>query len=206
MKDAIAAAREDFERRSRARRDKERRTESRARRGGDGGDLFDGERAFLAGLADECPRCGEFFGVETSRADKVAHLVGCDDAAAHAAHARRREAAAKRSRARDERSEQTDAAQARAVWEAAGGSTSTLWMLPDDALVDLAGGGDDVRGLDRAGLVAAAAAARDAGGRRLLTEDGGSPGKVKRRKLNRTSLRGRRAGHFCPRVAAPPRP
>ena len=90
-----------------------------------------------------------------------------------------------RKQAREDLDDAAATTQARAVWEASGAQTSTLWMLPDAALVEMIGG--DTDGLELAELIARAAAARDAGGRRLLT-DGRSPRKAARRRLTAASL------------------
>ena len=113
-----------------------------------GGGGLDKERSFLLGLLDECPRCGEFFGEGTSKQDKRDHLACCADTAA-IARKRRRDAdddaaAAKR----DDADAAAEAAQAKAVWEAAGKQVSQLWMLPDAALADMCGG--VAEGLSRA--------------------------------------------------------
>ena len=208
MANAVAEARAAHERRAKSRLAKRRRADAAQRRG----DLFDGERAFLNGLSDHCPKCGEFFGVGTSMEDRRTHLKACTDAVAHEAHARARadasaqikisrryllgchpthwlicaQADAKaRKQAREDLDDAAATTQARAVWEASGAQTSTLWMLPDAALVEMIGG--DTDGLELAELIARAAAARDAGGRRLLT-DGRSPRKAARRRLTAASL------------------
>ena len=89
-------------------------------------------------------------------------------AAAHDAHAKAQADAKAKKRQREDLDDAAATAQARAVWEASGAQTSKLWMLPDAALVEMIGG--DTDGLDRTELIARAAASRDAGGRRLLTE------------------------------------
>ena len=147
--------------------------------------LFDGERCFLNGLSDDCPRCGAFFGVGTSMEDRRTHLKACTDAAAHDAHAKAQADAKAKQRQREDLDDAAATAQARAVWEASGAQTSMLYMLPDAALVEMIGG--DADGLDRTELIARAAASRDAGGRRLLT-DGRSPRKAARRRLTAASL------------------
>ena len=147
--------------------------------------LFDGERCFLNGLSDDCPRCGAFFGVGTSMEDRRTHLKACTDAAAHDAHAKAQADAKAKQRQREDLDDAAATAQARAVWEASGAQTSMLYMLPDAALVEMIGG--DADGLERTELIARAAAARDAGGRRLLT-DGRSPRKAARRRLTAASL------------------
>jgi len=180
MATAVAEARTAHERRAKSRLAKRRRADAAQRRGGD---LFDGERAFLNRLADHCPKCGDFFGVGTSMDDRRTHLRACTDAAAHGAHAESRADATARQRQRDDLDDAAATAQARAVWEASGAQTSTLWMLPDAALVEMIGG--DTDGLERDELIARAVASRD-GGRNLLTN--GSPRKAARRRLTAASL------------------
>ena len=181
MANAVAEARAVHERRAKSRLAKRRRADAAQRRGA----LFDGERCFLNGLSDDCPRCGAFFGVGTSMDDRRTHLKACTDAAAHEAHAKAQADAKAKKRQREALDDAAATAQARAVWEASGAQTSKLWMLPDAALVEMIGG--DTDGLDRTELIARAAASRDAGGRRLLT-DGRSPRKAARRRLTADSL------------------
>ena len=100
--------------------------------------------------------------------DRRTHLKACTDAAAHDAHAKAQADAKAKKRQREDLDDAAATAQARAVWEASGAQTSKLWMLPDAALVEMIGG--DTDGLDRTELIARAAASRDAGGRRLLTD------------------------------------
>ena len=66
------------------------------------GALFDGERCFLNGLSDDCPRCGAFFGVGTSMDDRRTHLKACTDAAAHDAHAKAQADAKAKKRQRED--------------------------------------------------------------------------------------------------------
>ena len=181
MANAVAEARAAHERRAKSRLAKRRRADAAQRRGA----LFDGERCFLNGLSDDCPRCGAFFGVGTSMDDRRTHLKACTDAAAHDAHAKAQADAKAKQRQREDLDDAAATAQARAVWEASGAQTSMLYMLPDAALVEMIGG--DTDGLDRTELIARAAASRDAGGRRLLT-DGRSPRKAARRRLTAASL------------------
>eukprot|EP00629_Pelagomonadales_sp_RCC1024_P017124 CAMPEP_0119293542 /NCGR_PEP_ID=MMETSP1329-20130426/46286_1 /TAXON_ID=114041 /ORGANISM="Genus nov. species nov., Strain RCC1024" /LENGTH=572 /DNA_ID=CAMNT_0007294415 /DNA_START=112 /DNA_END=1827 /DNA_ORIENTATION=+ len=180
-REAVQDARRRHEERSRNRAAKKRRADRAGR--GPRGDLFDAETAFLMDLTDHCPRCGEFFAKGSTREDKVQHLKGCDDAAAHAAHAaaQRREKA--KHVAKEARADAEDDARARAVWEASGARTTQLWMLPDSTLAEMAGAPE---GLDRVELINRAAAARDAG--RLITDGGEGAGKAKRRKLTAKSL------------------
>merc|ERR1712147_227902 len=117
--------------------------------------------------------------------DRRSHLKGCTDAAAHDAHAKAQADAKAKKRQREDLDDAAATAQARAVWEASGAQTSMLYMLPDAALVEMIGG--DTDGLDRTELIARAAASRDAGGRRLLT-DGRSRRKAARRRLTAASL------------------
>lgn len=190
MADAVKDARSDAEKRAKQRASKKRRADAQRRRGAARaeGAAVDAEACFLLGLSDDCPRCGAFFGEGASRSEKREHLETCVDAAAHAAKARASAASAARGEKRAADEERADAAQALATWEATGALTSTLWMLPDAALVEMAGGDDDARTCTRAELIARAAAARD-GILRITDGSGAAPaGRAKRRKLTADSL------------------
>ena len=137
------------------------------------------------GLSDTCPRCGDFFGAGTTREEKAEHLSCCADAEKNARHAGTKTAAKARTASRAAVADKQQDAQATATWEALGGQTETLWMLPDAALAEMAGMDATT---DRCELVAAAAASRDAG--RFLT-DGSQASKkpaATRRKLTAESL------------------
>ncbi|KAH8070451.1 hypothetical protein JL721_5224 [Aureococcus anophagefferens] len=181
MNDAIRDARAEHERNAKQRAAKQRRA---ARRDAKGGGGLDKERSFLLGLLDECPRCGEFFGEGTSKQDKRDHLACCADKAA-IARKRRRDAdddaaAAKR----DDADAAAEAAQAKAVWEAAGKQVSQLWMLPDAAPRTCAAASPRA---SRARTSSRAAATCD--GVLLLTDgDGGGARGAKRRRLTAESL------------------
>ena len=199
MANAVAEASAVHERRAKSRLAK-RET---GRRGAAARRPFRWRRCFLNGLSDDCPRCGAFFGVGTSMEDRRTHLKACTDAAAHDAHSKAQADAKAKKRQREDLDDAAATAQARAVWEASGAQTSKLWMLPDAALVEMIGG--DTDGLDRTELIARAAASRDAGGRRLLT-DGRSPRKAARRRSRPTRCRRttRRSMRPSSAASAPP--
>jgi len=90
-----------------------------------------GEKLFVAGLLDACPRCGFEPPPGVSREELAEHLGCCTDKKAHAAHAAAVAAAgerrAKKAEARDAQAE----AQNLAVWQFLGGDDSQAWLLTD---------------------------------------------------------------------------
>lgn len=186
MDDAIKEARATFEANAKARASKIRRAASRNRGGKDDApSAKEAEASFVLGLTDNCPRCGV---VPEEGCERRGHLADCTDAQAHKKHAARTEQSSARVRDRDADEERMEAAQAKATWDAAGGQTAQLWMLPDACLIEMAGGDDDARNCSRAELISRAAASRD--GVLLLTDgDALAPSrKAKRRKLDVESL------------------
>jgi hypothetical protein len=72
--------------RQRERETKQRRAARATSRGvGSGADV---ERAFLLGLVDACPRCGESLEGYPDEAEQRRHLMECTDTRKHAAHSK----------------------------------------------------------------------------------------------------------------------
>jgi len=99
------------------------------------------EHAFLLGLRDECPRCGQTLesyrdesGKKTDTSPQQVHLDVCVDSSAHARHRDKeaKEKAREEERARRQIAE--DDAQALAAWSHLGGKGSDTWLLTDDQI------------------------------------------------------------------------
>ena len=116
----------------RAREGKQRRA---ARAGGRGGSV-DEERAFLLGLSDSCPRCGqplEEYGEEQQRR----HLMECTDEGAHKQHAQAKAAKAAKEEARQKGSLLQEAAERQAAFQFLGAKNDHLYLLGKPALPHL---------------------------------------------------------------------
>ncbi len=72
--------------RQRERETKQRRAARASSRGVGIGSGADVERAFLLGLVDACPRCGESLEGYPDEAEQRRHLMECTDTRKHAAH------------------------------------------------------------------------------------------------------------------------
>lgn len=101
-------------------------------------ETLDVKKAFVMGLKDECPLCGEEldeFGVE----EALLHLRDCTDENKH----RRYQEKLKREKEERDRKDELDRvqreAQNKAIFDLYGGSS--LWMLTDGQLADRATGG-----------------------------------------------------------------
>jgi hypothetical protein len=74
--------------RQRERETKQRRAARATSRGIGAGSGADVERAFLLGLVDACPRCGESLEGYPDEAEQRRHLMECTDTRKHAAHSK----------------------------------------------------------------------------------------------------------------------
>lgn len=156
----------------------------RGGRGGGGGEegaeaVREAEKAFVRGLADECPRCGWApTAAEAKRELLLEHLKGCTDAKQHAANRKRKAAAEAERAAKAAGRQKQDEAMTQAAWQFLGGSASQMWMLTDEQLRTKA----IEAGIEKAGepaldrterLARLARHAAEADNSRLLTDGGG---------------------------------
>lgn len=134
MTEMKKSVRMEQEHQAKLQRTKQRRAEGRAGRS-EHLSAEEEERAFVMGLADCCPRCGEFF--ETYRRDGEAqqlHLLQCGDGHKHAAHQAQKERAEERKLAGQKRAAKQHEAQSLAQWEFLGAKSSQLYLLSDAQL------------------------------------------------------------------------
>jgi hypothetical protein len=130
MKEMKAQVKEEQEQRIKAREQKMRRM---ARNSSRGVGEIDQEKAFLMGLADLCPRCGdalEQYGEDEQRE----HLATCNDPWKHKRHAENIAKAELVQKQKEAKTQKQESAQANAVWQFLGAKTGQLWLLDDDAL------------------------------------------------------------------------
>ena len=136
-----------------------RRRAQRAARGGAGNEEeADLARAFAAGLADECPKCGvDFADLLREGVPAEVHLMTCNDERSRAEQRAKREARRERDRAREEARAGQDDAEARAAWDFLGRNDDQLYLLSEGQLrKEVEGRGLEVRdGEGRADMIAA---------------------------------------------------
>ena len=91
------------------------------------------EKLFVLGLVDACPRCGVEPG-DDDEAGRLAHLRCCNDAGAHAVHARAQARKAAKEASREQWKDAQGEATNLAAWQFLGGRASQAWMLTDAQL------------------------------------------------------------------------
>ena len=112
-----------------------------------------GERLYVLGLLNACPRCGhaDASSISDSRRGETsrrAHLRACNDAAAHVAHAQGLAAEEGRRAAIASGQAAQEDAGSLAAWQFLGGSAGSAWMLTDKQLdaqctaIGMSAGGD----------------------------------------------------------------
>ena len=135
IKDLKQSVKEEQERQLRAREAKLRR----AKRGGGDVDQTTAEKAFMMGLSDVCPRCGEDFVEMGDEDEQRRHLAECTDEGKHKEHATKVAKKAATKNAQEARQEAQAAAQTHAAWQLMGASKSQLWLLNEEQLRAQAG-------------------------------------------------------------------
>ena len=133
MNDMRREVKEEQERRLKTREAKQRRASRMSGRGG-----FDEEKAFLMGLVDCCPRCGESFEGYPDEETQRLHLMDCTDTRKHAAHSEKKAAEAKKQEEKQKKLDAQESVQTAAVWSFLGGETSQLWILVSRSVYALA--------------------------------------------------------------------
>jgi hypothetical protein len=172
MTETKLSVKKDQEEQLKARRAKERRA---ARSSRDVGlNQLERERAFVMGLEDCCPRCGESFEGYPDEESQRLHLMNCTDDMKHKRHKAEKQKVAEKSAAALGRQEKQAAAQAMAAWEFLGAKSSQLYMLEDQQLEDIA--------IREGALVSAADECL-----RITNDDGGASASVGK-KRSKTAL------------------
>lgn len=131
IKEVKAAVKAEQERFQKAREAKLRR----AKRAGAGeGDPTTQEAAFMMGLSDVCPRCGEDFTEVLDEEEQRRHLMECTDEGKHRAFESKKAKTTKKKADLEAKQEAQRAAQTQAAWQLLGANTSQLWLLDADQL------------------------------------------------------------------------
>jgi hypothetical protein len=113
---------------------------------------FDQDKAFLLGLLDCCPRCGETFDNFPDQ-DQRLHLMECtDDNGKQAAYKKKLEKAKEVAEKKEKKLDAQDDAQTVAAWQFLGAKTDQLWLLNEEQLrhqaldsgLDIEGDKDDL--------------------------------------------------------------
>ncbi|KAJ1459327.1 hypothetical protein M885DRAFT_511204 [Pelagophyceae sp. CCMP2097] len=136
-KDALGQAREASLKLAGARASRQRRATKKVTGNDDGA-------AFLLGLLDDCPKCGESF-LDRDVLDRdddsprAAHFGGCLDAGKHAKHAAAVKAKAAKAETKATKQTMQETLQLKATWTALGAKEDDLHILADSTLAELAG-------------------------------------------------------------------
>lgn len=128
MKELRAEIKDEQERRLKAREAKLRR----ANRSISKLSTAESERAFILGLVDCCPRCGESFeGYPDEEAQRM-HLAECTDTVKHTQHKEKESKAEQKVADKEKKRALQESAQTQAAWSFLGAQTSQLWLLDED--------------------------------------------------------------------------
>lgn len=93
------------------------------------------EKAFIMGLADCCPRCGEMLQSLGDEDAQRAHLRGCNDSSKHQAHKKKKQREADKEAAAEKADHAQTEVENMATWALLGGNSSGLWLLSEEQLV-----------------------------------------------------------------------
>lgn len=148
IKDLKQSVKEEQERQLRAKEAKLRRAKS----GGGDVDQKTAEKAFMMGLSDVCPCCGEDFIEMGDEDEQRRHLAECTDESKHKEHSAKVAKKAATKNAQEARQEAQAAAQTHAAWQLLGANKSQLWLLNEEQLraqagslnLDVSGDKDDL--------------------------------------------------------------
>jgi len=111
-----------------------KRRAERAARGEEEDDVAE-LKAFAAGLADECPKCGVDFAELLAEGITVeVHLMNCNDEESHKRHGAKKEAKRKREAEREEAAAAQNDAESRAAWDFLGKKDDQLYLLSEGQL------------------------------------------------------------------------
>jgi hypothetical protein len=124
---------EEQEARIRAKETKLRRA-SRSRKRADNMTEKDYEKAFMLGLIDCCPRCGEEFEGYPDEESQRAHLMECNDDDKIKKHKRKKVEAAKKEEMKQAQLAKQEAIEMESAFTFLGADDSMLWILDDDQI------------------------------------------------------------------------
>ena len=130
IKETKQSVKAEQERLIKAREAKLRRAK---RSGGDQLSAETTEAAFMMGLSDVCPRCGEDF-AEIPEEEQRMHLVECTDTQKHRAYSTKKTEESSKNVIKEKRQKAQEQAQTQAAWQFLGASTTQLWLLNEDQL------------------------------------------------------------------------
>mmetsp|Transcript_2682 Transcript_2682/g.4029 ORF Transcript_2682/g.4029 Transcript_2682/m.4029 type:complete len:562 (-) Transcript_2682:123-1808(-) len=133
MTEMKRSVKEEQERYAKIHRTKQRRAARSISR-----DQQTAEAAFVMGLEDCCPRCGEGFEGYPDEEAQRHHMMNCTDENKHKKHRKTVQAAKEHAAAAEQKRDKQAQAQSLASWEFLGGKTSQLYLLNNDQLKDIA--------------------------------------------------------------------
>lgn len=87
------------------------------------------ERAFMLGLVDCCPRCGEDLEGYHDEESQREHLMNCTDTTKHAEHKKKVAEKVKKEEEKEAQRQKQEDAQTLAAWSLLGSNSSQLWLL-----------------------------------------------------------------------------
>lgn len=136
IKEMKGLIKEELQQRLRQRESKLSRQQRSQRRGAL--DQSEKEAAFLLGLQDVCPRCGEdlseFAATKEGSELLAQHLMECLDEVKHKQHQKKTAKKLAKEEAKERRKEKQEDAQIHAAWQLFGSNTSQLWLLSEEQL------------------------------------------------------------------------
>lgn len=92
------------------------------------------ESAFIMGLIDCCPRCGELLEGYPTEEEQRQHLMECNDVSKHKEFKAVKEKDIQVKARKEELQSKQDSVQTHATWQFLGGKQSQLWLLDDEHL------------------------------------------------------------------------
>lgn len=136
MKLAVKLEQEEI---AKVKRTKQRRATGRAaNRNADCNDLRTNESAFVLGLIDCCPRCGEMLEDYGDEDCQRQHLMNCTDEVKHSEFKAKVEKKRRRDEEKEEKKNSQMNIQTKAAWEFLGSKTSQLYLLDEVQLRSIA--------------------------------------------------------------------
>jgi hypothetical protein len=130
MKLAVKAEQEEIAKRQRTKQRRAERTSHISN--------SEKEKAFVLGLIDCCPRCGEEFEDYPDEEMTRLHLLNCTDENKHETYKRKLEKKQKSDLRKEEKANMQLSVQANAAWEFLGSKSSQLWLLDEVQLRKIA--------------------------------------------------------------------
>jgi hypothetical protein len=130
MKEMKKSVKEEQERRLKAREAKLRRLERSNR----GLTKVERDKAFLFGLIDCCPRCGEDFTEISDEEEQRKHLMECNDETKHKMFEMKKKEETKFQEGKKKVQEKQESIQNHAAWQFLGSNTNQLWLLDEEQI------------------------------------------------------------------------